>query len=508
MNLYKNKIKAFTLVELIVVITILAILGTIAFINLQGYSAGARDSKRLSDVNNLYKKISIERSKGISSSTFIVNGVDIKSGLTVGGVTPTDAKQGNINFLSIKEDNNIFKDPKGNNYVFSYGVGGSGTGAYKFVQLATINEENNQAVIVGDYYQILPTDSPSIILSDSSNLNSPFIEDNKSILPYNIDLLVTSGTNTNCYNPSNIGSVGQAGWLGCEGLLIVENGSGVNGIKTAVNTGIVVGGVTYNATNIFTGQVTDMSNIFPIFGPGFNQDIGYWDTSNVTNMNHMFWGAGTFNQDISNWDVSNVTDMGGMFYGLNNFNQDISNWDTSKVTDMDSLFFNNYSFNQDLSSWDVSNVTDMDYMFDSNYLFNQDISSWNVSSVTSMFWMFGGAQSFNQDISNWNVSNVYDMSYMFYNARAFNQDISNWNVSNVIYMKTMFREALLFNQDISNWNTSKVYHMNEMFYGATSFNQNISGWCVTHVLSKPTNFDATSGFAGNNGIQPQWGTCP
>ena len=43
--------KAFTLVELIVVITILAILGTIAFISLQWYSRDARDSTRISDLS-------------------------------------------------------------------------------------------------------------------------------------------------------------------------------------------------------------------------------------------------------------------------------------------------------------------------------------------------------------------------------------------------------------------------------------------------------------------------
>jgi len=45
--------KAFTLVELIVVITILAILGTIAFVSLQWYSKDSRNSVRVTDVSTI-----------------------------------------------------------------------------------------------------------------------------------------------------------------------------------------------------------------------------------------------------------------------------------------------------------------------------------------------------------------------------------------------------------------------------------------------------------------------
>ena len=51
--------KAFTLIELIVVITILAILWTIAFIALQWYSANARDAKRISDIQNIKKSLEL-----------------------------------------------------------------------------------------------------------------------------------------------------------------------------------------------------------------------------------------------------------------------------------------------------------------------------------------------------------------------------------------------------------------------------------------------------------------
>lgn len=57
-NKHRNSY-AFTLVELIVVITILVILGTIAFISLSGYSGSARDSSRVSDITNLSKSLDI-----------------------------------------------------------------------------------------------------------------------------------------------------------------------------------------------------------------------------------------------------------------------------------------------------------------------------------------------------------------------------------------------------------------------------------------------------------------
>ena len=58
MKKQNNHYSWFTLVELIVVITILAILWTIAFISLEWYASQARDSKRLSDIQNI--KTSLE----------------------------------------------------------------------------------------------------------------------------------------------------------------------------------------------------------------------------------------------------------------------------------------------------------------------------------------------------------------------------------------------------------------------------------------------------------------
>ncbi|KAF2342856.1 BspA family leucine-rich repeat surface protein [Flavobacterium tistrianum] len=221
---------------------------------------------------------------------------------------------------------------------------------------------------------------------------------------------------------------------------------------------------------IKTNGSVDMRNMFH-GASGFNQPIGNWNVSAVTNMSTMFYTARNFNQDIGTWNVSSVTNMSNMFGGATNFDQNIGNWNVSNVTNFGGML--NYSaFNNggspDIQNWQIktNSPVDMSNLFVGTP-FNQNISSWNVSAVTTMLQMFSYAK-FNQDISNWNTAAVTNMTGMFSNNEDFNQPIGNWNVGAVTNMSSMFTGATNFNQDIGNWNVSNVSNFSNFMSGKTS----------------------------------------
>jgi hypothetical protein len=80
-----------------------------------------------------------------------------------------------------------------------------------------------------------------------------------------------------------------------------------------------------------------------------------------------------------------------MFSRATSFDQPLGDWNVSGVTDMSNTFYSATSFNQPLGGWEVSSLRDISYMFSYATSFDRSFADWNVSNETDTRGIFTGA---------------------------------------------------------------------------------------------------------------------
>ena len=162
----------------------------------------------------------------------------------------------------------------------------------------------------------------------------------------------------------------------------------------------------------------DASYMFAHFKNLEKIDFGdCFDTSNVTDMNDMFYGCSSLTSlNLTGFDTSNVTNMAYMFSGCSNLTSlNLTDFDTSNVTGMSYMFSRCGSLTSlDLTGFDTSNVRNMKSMFsDCNSLVSLDLTSFNTSNVVTAEYMFAWCRNLTSlDLSSFDSSSpsvVYDI---------------------------------------------------------------------------------------------------
>jgi surface protein len=134
----------------------------------------------------------------------------------------------------------------------------------------------------------------------------------------------------------------------------VSNMGGIFWRASNFNNGLlpgIAGTMTWDTSN-----VTRMDNMFAENGAKFNCDISSWNVSKVTDFYQMFYFASAFNNggsaNINNWVLNTTSDvsMQSMFRGTS-FNQNIGNWNVSKVTD-----FTNFMLDKTPATFSSTNL--------------------------------------------------------------------------------------------------------------------------------------------------------
>ncbi len=283
---------AFTLAELIVVITILVILWTIAFISLGWYSLSARDSTRISDITNLRKTLELSAIKtGFYPTPTNGSGITFSWGLVWNEWSIGDSVINYLNSAGFKLSKKS-TDPKYQNTEYAYSLLNNG----KEYQVGAIVEDNATAY-----------DSIITPVNASNDVLSAYIGGN-----YN-GLIAKAQTGTTTY------------YLNIPSIILQDIST--TSAKELTNQATQSG-------NLVLHKKSNLPHTYPITGMSLSPSVTF---TAMSNSNQLTNGSGivAYSMTGSSLDSTGVTTMMTNLYNI--YNTSNLKWDTTSANQINAF---------------------------------------------------------------------------------------------------------------------------------------------------------------------------
>lgn len=255
----------------------------------------------------------------------------------------------------------------------------------------------------------------------------------------------------------------------------------------------------------------------------YDIDLGAMDSSEVTNMDHMFEGVNcgtlhlaglTIGEEVSAENIfsgtfDSIDFTNAKFYSLpaNMFNGavvrngiQLRTLDTSRLTSLSGMFSNSEIAAVDLTGLDTSNITDMSNMFYyANIPVLLGLKTLDYSKVTNASNMFSSASLASLDLSGINFASLQDASYMFCNVRTGDSNILTINLSNCRFPSITNAYEMFYDYN-------KKSHL--ILTGSTFISNGLNAGNMFQYRNEPNGLDL-SGFEGVkiNGCYSMFSDC-
>lgn len=154
--------------------------------------------------------------------------------------------------------------------------------------------------------------------------------------------------------------------------------------------------------------------------------------------------AGCRSKKLGDWDVSPIRDFSCLFENYpGDIPEGISNWNTSNVENMEKIFFNCKGKIPNLNKWDTRKVRNMSWAFSGSEIrtTKKICDSWNTISLKVMIGAFSNCKLLETFNCKWNTSKVIEMSSLFSGCSLLKNFCPWFNTINVESMAHMFQDC-------------------------------------------------------------------